>query len=660
MLNASQREAVRYLNGPCLVLAGAGSGKTRVIAHKIAFLIREADFAPAAIAAITFTNKAAREMAERVAGLLGRNPSGLVVATFHALGLQILRTEHERAGLKAGFSVLDDGDRERLLAEVVRDGERERVRQLRAQISAWKNRGVGVEAAEVEAEGEAMVFAAAVYREYERLRRAYHAVDFDDLLWLPVQLLRRDEEVCQRWQRRWRYLLVDEYQDTNRVQYELLRLLTGVRGMFTAVGDDDQAIYAWRGADSDNLRALMADFPTLRVIKLEENYRSPETILAAANALIAHNEKLFTKVLRAQRPGGERVRVVPCRDPEAEAEWVAATIDARRFASGGRWRDFAVLYRSNHQARVLEQALRSRQIPYVVSGGTSYFERAEIRDAMAYLRLLVNEDDDPAFMRAVATPRRGVGSASLAALSRYAGERRLSMFAALFETGAEVHVAPGPLAALREFAAFINHFRYRAEREPAGRVAHELIAASGLEAFYYETLPQREAERRSRSLRDLIEWIGRRGEREGERLLEVVQVLSVVARLEREEDGRADAVQLATLHAAKGLEFRHVFLVGVEEGLLPHETSVAEGRIEEERRLMYVGVTRAIESLTICYCEQRRGEKGIQQREPSRFIAEMGAEVEVYGRERTPTATERAAYLATMRALLERAPIATI
>ncbi|BBD76381.1 UvrD-helicase domain-containing protein [Hydrogenophilus thermoluteolus] len=656
-LNPAQQEAVRYLDGPCLVLAGAGSGKTRVITHKIAYLIETAGFAPRHIAAITFTNKAAREMQERVSSLLGgRAPSGLTVCTFHALGVQILRAESARLALKPRFSILDPTDVRTLLAELVKEADRGWLQALQGQISQWKNQGVLPDAAEAVANDELTSQAARVYRDYERALAAYHAVDFDDLILKPLLLFERDPEAREAWQRRLRYLLVDEYQDTNRTQYRLLRALAGVRGAFTAVGDDDQAIYAWRGADVENLRLLQTDYPQLKVIKLEQNYRSTRTILNAANTLIANNDKLFVKRLWSLHGVGSPIVVRPCRDPEAEAEWVVATLDAKRFELGAKWSDFAILYRGNHQARLFEQALRAHRIPYVISGGGSFFDRTEIRDAMAYLRLLVNEDDDPAFVRAITTPRRGVGATSLEALSRYAGARHLSLFAALFETGAEAHVPAAPLAAMREFAAFLNRFRYRAEREPAGRVARELFAAVGLDDHYLTTMEPREAEQRTRSLDEFLGWIERRGEADGTDLLNIVQTITLIARLER-DDETPDAVQLATLHAAKGLEFPHVFLVGVEEGLLPHQSSIDAGDIEEERRLMYVGITRAQRSLTITYCEKRRDGKEWRSVEPSRFIAEMGSDgVTVKGRDHPVPKEEAKARLAQLRALLERAP----
>jgi ATP-dependent DNA helicase Rep len=652
-LNAEQRSAITHLDGPCLVLAGAGSGKTRVITHKIAHLIQKVGLAPRHIAAITFTNKAAREMQERVAALLGgRLPGGLTVSTFHALGVRLLREEAPHLGLKPRFSILDPADAQNVLAELLPAAERGIVRQLHWRISQWKNAAIEPEEAEQLAGDELAAAAAAAYRDYERTLRAYHAVDFDDLILLPLRLLRREAEVRERWQNRLRYLLVDEYQDTNRTQYELLKLLAGPREAFTAVGDDDQAIYGWRGADVENLRLLAQDYPRLRVIKLEQNYRSSRRILVAANALIAHNDKLFDKRLWSEHGEGEPVSVYACRDPEHEAEWVAARLDAHRFQHRGRWRDYAILYRSNHQGRLFEQALRQHKIPYTLTGGQSYFDRVEIRDVMAYLRLLLNEDDDPAFVRAITTPRRGIGPASIEALSRYAGLRHLSLSAALREEGAAAHVPAAALQTLRTFAEFLDRLRWRAEREPAARLLEELLAAIDLEGWYLAHGQPREAEARARSLRDFAAWVGRKGEEEGKTLLELAQTLNLVARLDEGEDD-ADAVQLATLHAAKGLEFKHVFLVGVEEGILPHQASLEEERLDEERRLMYVGITRAQRSLTITWCERRREGKEWRSVEPSRFIAEMGEGVQMRRRDEPVAKEDAKARLARLRAMLE-------
>ena len=655
LLNAPQREAIHYLDGPSLVLAGAGSGKTRVITHKIAWLIDQCGINPANIAAITFTNKAAKEMQERVAGLMGgRAPKGLTVCTFHALGVKIVRQEAVHCGLKPQFSILDATDTVQIVADIARDADKDIARQMQWKISSWKNAMITPDEAAQLADNELASAAATLYREYERTLRAYQGVDFDDLIALPVQLFENHPEVRERWQNRLRYLLIDEYQDTNRAQYRLLRALAGVRGAFTAVGDDDQAIYAWRGADVENLKLLKQDYPALRVIKLEQNYRSSARILHAANTLIANNEKLFEKRLWSEHGAGEQIVVTSCRDAEHEAESVAMKISSHRFQHRTRFSDYAILYRGNHQARVIEQQLRNQKIPYVISGGQSFFDKAEIRDLIAWLRLMVNEDDDLAFIRAITTPRRGAGAATLEALGNYAGRRHISLFAACFEEGIAEHLNPRQLELVREFAAFVNRLQYRAPREPAGQLLEDLLAATRFEAWLFEHHDPREAENKWTNVRDFIGWLSRKGEEDGKNLLELTQTIALISMLDK-EDPDFDGVQLATLHASKGLEFKHVFMVGVEEGLLPHQSSIDEEKIDEERRLMYVGITRAQRTLTITWCERRKAGRDWRPCEPSRFIAEMGEDIRIKDRKSNqPVSKEEGkAHLAGLMAMFE-------
>jgi ATP-dependent DNA helicase Rep len=630
-LNPPQREAIRYLDGPLLVLAGAGSGKTRVITQKIAYLMGECGVKADRITAITFTNKAAKEMKERAAKLVAGRGDGLSISTFHALGVRILRQEARHVGLKPGFSILDASDTGQLFQELLKDSDKARLRLIQNRISLWKNAVVDpAEAAKI-ATDDLEAGAAKVYAEYERTLRAYQAVDFDDLIRLPVVLFEGNEEVGGRWRSRIWHLLVDEYQDTNRCQYRLLKQLTGARASFTAVGDDDQSIYGWRGADIGNLRLLRDEYPQLKIVKLEQNYRSTTRILAAANSVIGHNPKLFEKRLWSDKGHGDAIQVVACRDNEHEAEWVASRLQAHRFEHRGKWSDYAILYRGNHQARAFEQQLRAHKIPYVLSGGQSFFDRAEIKDLTCYLRLLANQDDDPAFIRAVTTPKRGIGGTTLEALGRAAGRRQQSLFAAVFAPGIDSDLAAKPLAAVREFAQFINRMEHRAGKEPAGRVLGELLAAIGYETWLFETLEAKEAENKWRNVRDFVDWLSLKGEEEGKTLLELAQTVALLSMLDKQE-GEQDTVQLATLHAAKGLEFRHVFLVGVEEGILPHRESLDAAKLEEERRLMYVGITRAQMSLHVTWCEKRKQGREVTEREISRFVAEMGADLKQVGR----------------------------
>ncbi|MEW6163658.1 MAG: UvrD-helicase domain-containing protein [Pseudomonadota bacterium] len=630
-LNPPQREAVRYLDGPLLVLAGAGSGKTRVITQKIAWLIGECGYAPRDVTAITFTNKAAREMKERAAKLVGARADELNISTFHALGAKLLRMEARAIGLKPGFSILDASDTAALFQEMLKDADKTRIKLIQQRISLWKNALLGPD--DVAPADDLEAGAQRVYAEYERTLKAYQAVDFDDLIRLPVYLLEAHEEIARRWRSRTRHLLVDEYQDTNRCQNRLMRLLTGPLASFTAVGDDDQSIYAWRGADIENLRQLQVDFPNLKVIKLEQNYRSTTRILKAANSVIRQNPKLFDKRLWSDKGHGDAIRVMACRDGEHEAEWVVTRLMAHKFETRGKWRDYAILYRGNFQARAFEQQLRAHKVPYVISGGQSFFDRGEIKDLTSYLRLLANQDDDPAFIRAATTPKRGIGGTTLEALGQAAGRRHIGLFAAIFAPGIETEVRPAQLAALREFGDFINRIEWRARKEPAGQVLDDLLKAIGYENWLFESCEAKEAETRWSNVRDFIGWLSGKADEEKKTLLELAQTVALVTMLDKQDED-FDAVQLATLHAAKGLEFRHVHLVGVEEGSLPHRESIDNGNVEEERRLMYVGITRAQMSLCVSWCARRKQGREVVERAISRFVAEMdgdGADLKYEG-----------------------------
>ncbi len=493
-LNPRQRAAVRYLDGPLLVLAGAGSGKTRVITQKIAYLISECGLTPRHIAAVTFTNKAAREMKQRVGALLsGKESRGLRVSTFHTLGLDIIRREHARLGYKPGFSIFDAQDSAALVRELMRkafgdaNGQAE---QMQWQISRWKNAFVLPEeaAAQAAVSGEAhQVAAAALYAEYNRHLKAYNAVDFDDLIMQPVLLFRAHPEALDQWQNRVRYLLVDEYQDTNATQYQLVKLLVGARQALTVVGDDDQSIYAWRGAQPENLALLQEDFPTLEVIKLEQNYRSMGRILKAANRLIANNPHVFDKSLWSEMGYGDPLRVIRARDEEHEAERVVSELLHHKFTHRTAFRDYAILYRGNHQSRLFERVLREHRIPYFLSGGTSFFAYSEVKDVMAYLRLLANPDDDTAYLRVVNTPRREIGPGTLEKLGGYASERGISLFAASFELGLEQHLSARAVERLRRFGEWLVHMGDRAERGDPVAAARDLVGEVRYEAWLMDT-----------------------------------------------------------------------------------------------------------------------------------------------------------------------------
>ena len=639
-LNARQKEAVRYIDGPLLVLAGAGSGKTSVITRKIAWLIQECGISPARIAAVTFTNKAAREMKTRVADLLkGTDAKGLAISTFHTLGLTILRKELAACGYKPGFSIHDSEDSLNLIRESLRGHKGVTPESVQWQISAWKNALLSPEQAAAGSDGDMLLSTSArVYAEYQRSLKAFNALDFDDLILQPVHVLRDHPEVRARWQTQVRYLLVDEYQDTNAGQYELVKLLVGSGGALTVVGDDDQSVYAWRGARPENLHQLKDDYANLKVIKLEQNYRCTGRILKAANQLIANNPHLFEKRLWSEHGFGDTVKVLACRDDEHEAERVVSELMHHKFLHNTDHRDYAILYRGNHQARQFERVLREQRIPYYLSGGLSFFERTEVRDLMAYLKLLANPDNDSAFLRVVNTPRREIGAATLEKLSAYAQGRDLSLFAASFELGLAQHLSDRQLASLKRFCVWLSDLADRAKEEGPATVLRSLLADIAYDAWLKETCDNLEAaEKRMENVLELTGWLTRLAKQEQQdepsTFAELVARLSLIGMLDNEDDdNQSDQVSLMTLHAAKGLEFPHVFIVGMEEGLLPHRSSIEEGAanadtaIEEERRLAYVGITRAKKTLAFSYALRRKRYGEVVTCEPSRFLNELPAD----------------------------------
>ncbi|MGN2671952.1 DNA helicase Rep [Aliivibrio fischeri] len=669
-LNPQQDEAVKFVSGPCLVLAGAGSGKTRVITNKIAYLVQQCGYKARNIAAVTFTNKAAREMKERVGQTLGKQESrGLMVSTFHSLGLDIIRREYKVLGLKAGFSLFDDQDQLALLKELTEkqiDGDKDLLRQLLSSISNWKNDMLTPAQVKGFARSEQDQLFAFCYEMYLNQMKAYNALDFDDLISLPVLLLRTNQEVRERWQMKIRYLLVDEYQDTNTSQYELVKLLVGERGRLTVVGDDDQSIYSWRGAKPQNLVLLNEDYPNLRVIKLEQNYRSTSRILRAANILIANNPHAFEKRLFSEIPDGEQIKILTAKDDEHEAERVVGELIAHRFLNRTDYKDYAVLYRGNHQSRLIEKSLMQNRVPYKISGGTSFFARAEIKDIMAYLRLLTNPDDDNAFLRVVNTPRREIGPVTLEKLGSYANMRGKSLFESSFEIGLEQTLSGRGLESLRRFCHWIVSISENAERGNTVEAVRFLVKDIHYEDWLYETSTSaKAAEMRMKNVSDLYSWIvadleGDNYDNEEKTLKEVVQKLTLRDMMERgeDEDG-ADQVQLMTLHASKGLEFPYVYLIGAEEGILPHQTSIDEDNVEEERRLAYVGITRAQKELTFTLCKERRQYGELIRPEPSRFLEELPHDdLDWEMKKPKPTQEERMergkANIANLRAMLKK------
>jgi len=632
-LNPAQRSAVLTIDAPLLVLAGAGSGKTRVITQKIAYLIETCQMPANSVAAVTFTNKAAREMKERVHKLMDKGKTrGLRVSTFHTLGLDIIRRELKALGFKAGFSIYDETDTMNLVKELMRRQYADPGNQAEAarrQISRWKNAFVTPEDALTQADDALEHTAAKLYLEYNRCLKTYNAVDFDDLIMLPVVLFRDREDILQKWRGQIRYLLVDEYQDTNATQYALVKQIVGDRNGLTIVGDDDQSIYSWRGAQPENLALLKEDFVNLRVIKLEQNYRSTGTILKAANHLIANNPHVFEKRLWSELGNGDPISIIRAADEEQEAEQVVSELIHHQFQKQSRFDDYAILYRGNHQSRLFERLLREHNIPYYLSGGTSFFAYSEIKDIMAYLRMLANPDDNNAFLRIANTPRRGIGPGTLEKLTAFANSQDSALFTACWSDQLGQAFSPKATENLRDFVRWFSRLETTLEQKDPVTVVEQLVRDMNYEQWLMDTCKEPEiAERKMANVMDLIGWLRRLHNKEPEATLaDLVNKLTLLDTLDRDEDNdRSNQVHLMTLHACKGLEFPHVFLVGMEENLLPHRSSIDEDNIEEERRLAYVGITRAQRTLTITLCKKRRRFGEVIDCEPSRFIEELPQE----------------------------------
>jgi ATP-dependent DNA helicase Rep len=633
-LNPQQQDAVTETDKPLLVVAGAGSGKTRVITEKIAHLVRQG-LSARHIAAVTFTNKAAREMKSRVGRLLeDREVRGLTVSTFHALGLDIIRREHKALGYKKTVSIFDEQDRLTLLRELIRhhrtDIDPDHSESFSSAISRLKNLFIlpGIE----QSSGLNMPGLEAIYSLYLNQMRAYNAVDFDDLILQPVLLFRDHPEILEKWQNKLRYLLVDEYQDTNETQYQMLKLLVGKLGRFTVVGDDDQSVYSWRGAQPENLAKLQKDFPQIKVIKLEQNYRSTSRILDSANALIANNPHVIEKRLWSALGQGDPLTVLHHKDDVHESRQVCSDLVHHRFRQASSYSDYAILYRSNHQARIFETALREASIPYFISGGQSFFGYSEIKDVLGYLRLVVNPDDDAAFLRVVNVPKREIGPATLEKLGSYAHRRSISLFKASQELGAASELGESAYRRLGRFVQLIQELERKTQGEDPLSSIEGFLLEIDYEGWVHENATTPESARRKIArIAELVEWLRRIGK--GEELESPLPLDAVIAKImlmdvldRNQEEASGDRVNLMTLHASKGLEFPYVYLVGMEENLLPHENSMEGDSIEEERRLAYVGITRAQRRLTLSYCTHRKRRGEIESREPSRFLEELPEE----------------------------------
>lgn len=668
-LNPQQLAAIKYIDGPLLVIAGAGSGKTRVITQKIAYLIEECGLSPKHIYAVTFTNKAAKEMAHRAQKLISVKKGQrerIHVSTFHALGLVLLKKEAHHLELKANFTVFDAVDTLNLLKELgakISAISDDNLKTAHQTISYWKNSLITPEQALLEASDEQTHLAARFYIAYQQTLHAYNAVDFDDLIALPVKLFQDHPAVLEQWQNRVRYLLVDEYQDTNAAQYHFIKQLCGIRQAFTVVGDDDQSIYAWRGAKPENIALLQEDHPNLRVIKLEQNYRSTSTILSAANHLISHNPHVFEKQLWSTLGTGDPIRIVATSNDDVEVERVVHEIIAHQFRYRLPYDSYAILYRNNHQARPLEQVLREHSIPYQMSGGVSFFAHTEIKDLFAYFRLMLNPNDDAAFLRCVNTPRRDIGPATLEKLGMYAKQRQCTMLNACLEMGLSECLPANAQARVYAFAEDIMKMTEALrEADDCLPLIEEFIKDIRYFEYLAEDAPNAHAaQKRSDNVRHLLSWLERLVSPKGEQQLsfqDAIQRMALIDILDRQSsEQNTNAVQLLTLHAAKGLEFQHVFIIGWEEDTLPHKTSIELETVNEERRLAYVGMTRAQKSLVLTYAKQRKRYGEWQPTTPSRFLSELPSEGIVWeGQTEAPIEQQRAvgqAHLSALKALLK-------
>ena len=639
-LNPAQREAVGTLSGPLLVLAGAGTGKTRVVTHRIAELIKHGT-PPASILAVTFTNKAASEMQQRAAAILGqRRREKPEISTFHSLCVRILRRHARCLGYPSEFVIYDRGDQQSLAEKVLREirvpSESLRPADLIGIISRWKMEGVRPEDAAAVARSDKHHLASMGYRRYQTSLKAAGAVDFDDLLLLVEQLFAQFEQVATAERQRFKHLLVDEYQDTNGCQYRIVKALAGEHRNLCVVGDDDQSIYGWRGAEVSHILRFRQDWPEAKVVRLEENYRSTAAILEMANRLIAFNKQRHVKVLRAARAGGEKPRILQCQDEVAEAQTVVADIRSR-LGDGLEPRDFAILFRTNEQPRLFEAELRRARLPYVLVGGLSFYDRKEVRDVLAYLKLLVNPHDEIALRRIINTPARGLGRKSIEALLDHAVKNGKSAWDLLGDGGQPL-LSPASAAAAKTFQSLIQRFRARLAQGKLSQLVASLVSEIGYERELARLYPDpNERQSRWAAVEEVVNAVGvyERGARKPSlaSFLDEVTSGERFGNEEKESQLERNAIALMTLHSAKGLEFPHVYLVGLEEGLLPHKHAVdVDGlAIDEERRLCYVGITRAQDRLTVSLALSRMKWGKARATTPSRFLFELIGKAERAG-----------------------------
>lgn len=661
-LNPEQQKAVLSTEGPLLILAGAGTGKTRVITCRVAYMIAEG-VPPSSILAVTFTNKAANEMRERLAVMVEKDAARQVLmSTFHALCVRILRAGIEHLGYKKNFSIYDESDSLGLIKKIITrtaaQNERLDPHLAKNLISKAKNNGW-----REPAPGEEKTLAGAVFARYQADLKTLNAVDFDDLLLLAVKLLEEHDSVRELWQRRFRYIMVDEFQDTNKLQLTLISLLAGTHQNVAVVGDDDQSIYGWRGAEVSNILEFESHFPNPTVVKLEQNYRSTNMILQTANVLIRNNPRRRVKNLWSDQASGEKVRVVAMPDDRQEAQFLGEDIQRMQLTEGAKWEDFAILFRMNSQIRLVEQQLRQLKIPYKIVGGKSFFDRREIKDVLAYASCVLNAEDDVSLLRIINTPARGMSDVIVSRAIEHSTRNRSSVWHSLRDESFQNELSPRGKTATREFVSLIDryetHLNQPLSDQPA--ILRELIDEAGYLADLRRSCKtQEEGISRENNVRDLMRAFEEYGTCSTEGLRGFLD--EMMLRQEREEDdedGKGAGVWLITLHAAKGLEFPHVYMAGLEEGVIPHDRSKMEGTVDEERRLLYVGITRAKKSLCITWCQQRLKFGSLTPCNISSFAKELPPEyVEMKSliqMQNTPVSIESAkSRFDAMRAMLER------
>jgi superfamily I DNA/RNA helicase len=662
-LNPEQQQAVLTTEGPLLILAGAGTGKTRVITSRVAHLIAEG-VDPASILAVTFTNKAANEMRERLAVMVEKlKAKKVLMSTFHALCVRILRSGIERLGYKRNFSIYDEGDTTGLIKKIItRTAARDEKLDpgvAKALISKAKNNGW-----REPSPGDEKSLAGAVFARYQTELKALNAVDFDDLLLLSVQLLEEHEDVRTQWQQRFRYLMVDEFQDTNSLQLRLVSQLADARKNVAVVGDDDQSIYGWRGAEVTNILEFESHFPNPTVVKLEQNYRSTNPILQTANTLIRNNPRRRPKNLWSAVDGGEKVRLIAMPDDREEAQYIAEDIQRRQLENGIKWEDFAVLFRMNAQSRLIEQQLRHLKIPYKVIGGKSFFDRREVKDLLAYASCVLNTDDDVSLLRIVNTPARGMSPAVVEKALEHSTKNKCSVWEALRDERYQEELAGRATTAVRQFVEFVDRYETRLNQPLADQPAilRELVEETGyLEDLRRSCKTPEEALSRETNVREMLKSFEeyRTSSTEGLRGFLDEMLLRQEREEEDDDESKGTGVTLITLHAAKGLEFPNVYLVGLEEGILPHDRSKMEGTVDEERRLLYVGITRARQRLSITWCQQRIKYGSVTPCNLSSFARELPEEFvsreSLKQIQNTPVTVESAkSRFDAMRALIEQ------